>query len=204
MNLPGDDTPATATNRARLVTWALLAEAGVLAFAYVVALAVGVRFWDTLHFSIGGLGWGLAACLPMLAAAIVLVKLPWRAVETIRRDFDAICALFRGCSVTQLVLISLMAGLSEEVLFRGVMQAYAAEQMSPWAGVAVASVVFGLLHALSPIYVVFATAMGAYLGAIYLWTNDLLIVIAAHAAYDAAALIYGVHLQRAPDAPEDN
>jgi membrane protease YdiL (CAAX protease family) len=53
-----------------------------------------------------------------------------------------------------------------------------------------ASLVFGLLHALTATYAVLATFMGVYLGAVWLGTGNLLVVVLAHALYDFAALVY--------------
>ena len=59
----------------------------------------------------------------------------------------------------------------------------------PWPGLAVASLLFGLLHPITPTYVAIAALLGAYLGAVWLATGNLLTVIVAHALYDFVALV---------------
>ncbi|HMA98728.1 MAG TPA: CPBP family intramembrane glutamic endopeptidase, partial [Wenzhouxiangella sp.] len=54
----------------------------------------------------------------------------------------------------------------------------------------VASVVFGAMHALSRAYFMVATAMGFYLGWLYLATGNLLIPIVVHFVYDWVVLRY--------------
>ena len=51
------------------------------------------------------------------------------------------------------------------------------------------SIVFGLFHPITRLYIVLATLMGLYFGWLVLWTGNLLIPITAHAAYDAAQLL---------------
>jgi CAAX protease family protein len=93
--------------------------------------------------------------------------------------------LFRGVSVGLLLLLAAVAGLGEELLFRGVLQVE--------LGIGVASILFGLLHGptrdLWPL-AVWATAMGLVLGILYQASGNLLVPTMAHALYDGAALIY--------------
>jgi membrane protease YdiL (CAAX protease family) len=97
--------------------------------------------------------------------------------------------LFAPCTLWDLALISLLAGFGEEMLFRGVLQAAFVDWLGTWPGVLAASVVFGLLHLLTPTYGVLAGLMGAYLGAVWLATDNLLTAITAHAVYDFLALV---------------
>ena len=86
---------------------------------------------------------------------------------------------------------SLGAGLSEEALFRGVIQAEAEDHWGPTKGLLFGSGVFGLVHLFNrwdPGDVAFATAAGIYLGWRYQKTNYRLSQsIAAHFWYDLAA-----------------
>ncbi|MEQ1877002.1 MAG: CPBP family intramembrane glutamic endopeptidase [Bdellovibrionia bacterium] len=80
------------------------------------------------------------------------------------------------------LVVSITAGIAEELLFRGILQ--------PYSGNLLGSVVFGILHALTPGYFVIATAMSLYLGWIYEWCGGFLFVPAAiHALYDFVALL---------------
>jgi membrane protease YdiL (CAAX protease family) len=56
--------------------------------------------------------------------------------------------------------------------------------------VALASAVFGLLHAITPTYAILATVMGAYLGVVWIASGNLLAPIVAHALYDFVALVW--------------
>ncbi len=59
----------------------------------------------------------------------------------------AIVRLFTTSHLSLLfLLISLLAGFGEELLFRGVLQGWLTELAGPWTGVLAAAVVFGLLN----------------------------------------------------------
>jgi uncharacterized protein len=50
--------------------------------------------------------------------------------------------------------------------------------------------VFGLLHAVTPLYAILATIASVYFGAIYIVTDNLAVPISCHAVYDIGALLY--------------
>jgi membrane protease YdiL (CAAX protease family) len=86
--------------------------------------------------------------------------------------------------------LGLAAGIGEEMLFRGVLQYELAERWGPIVGVGIASVIFGALHAVTPLYAGLAGVASVYFGALYLSFDNLAIPICAHAVYDVCALLY--------------
>ncbi len=98
--------------------------------------------------------------------------------------------MFSGWSLSQLALISVVAGVAEEALFRGAIQGSLARGVGPKLALVIASVLFGAAHLITWTYAVMATVMGAYLGALWLWTGNLITPMVAHALYDFVALIY--------------
>ncbi len=74
------------------------------------------------------------------------------------------------------LLLGLLAGVPEEILFRGAMQ--------PVLGLFATAVVFGALHAVTPVYFVYATVAGALLGALADWRGSLWAAMAAHTTID--------------------
>ncbi len=91
-------------------------------------------------------------------------------------------AIFSEAKLPDLCLISVCAGLAEELLFRGVIQVK--------LGIVGGSIIFGLLHFITPAYCVIATIMGLYLGILFQYYDSLLIPIQLHFIYDLGALIY--------------
>jgi len=173
----------------------------------VAALGVGqmVGFWPLERFawSALALGQGLLATVPLVIAMWLVTRWPVGPLKPLQDLVrDLIVPIFAGVPKWQLAVISLAAGWGEELLFRGLIQAGAEVQSeSTWFAVAVASAIFGLAHPLSTAYVVMAAAIGAYLGWLFVATDNLLPAMLTHAAYDFVALVYLLHRYAADGAP---
>jgi membrane protease YdiL (CAAX protease family) len=142
--------------------------------------------------------WGLVATGPMLVGMWLTDRCDVGPLRQLKLDFERlIVPLFARCRVWQLALISLAAGVGEELLFRGLLQDGITQWLnSPhaaWFALIVASIVFGLAHMVSLTYAAVAALIGAYLGAIMLMTNSVLTPIVAHGLYDFLALLYLVY-----------
>lgn len=174
---------------------AVLVEGGLAILAIVLGwlLAVPLRelFPRTTAEIAPAVVRGLAATLPLLLAFWWLVHARWPAARRLRKQAHQLVAeLFQCASPAQLALVAALAGLGEELLFRGVLQAVVGRWTTDLGGLVVASLVFGLFHALSPLYFLLATLVGAYFGWLVLAYHDLTAAIIAHALYDFIALVY--------------
>jgi membrane protease YdiL (CAAX protease family) len=177
--------------RVWIVLVASLFEGGLALVAWTAAWLLEEPLANRLWWDAADAALGIAACVPMLALFWLGLHARVPPLVRIRRlCAEVIRPLFAPCSVAELALISLLAGLGEELLFRGVLQAALARGLGPAAGLALTSVAFGLLHALTPTYAVLATAMGLYLGGLAMAEDNLLVVIVAHGLYDLVALVY--------------
>jgi membrane protease YdiL (CAAX protease family) len=139
--------------------------------------------------------WGAIATMPMLAGMWILDRFPVGPLMQLKTDFEQrIAPLFAGCTLFQLLLISLFAGFGEELLFRGLIQAGLGEWINRpagvWIALGIASLLFGLAHMVSATYAVVAALIGAYLGVLLILTDNVLAPIVAHGLYDFVALIY--------------
>jgi membrane protease YdiL (CAAX protease family) len=141
----------------------------------------------------------LGGCMgAILAAAIfALARLPLRSLRDLQEMMETRLREFLiQMTPVELVVLAMAAGFGEEILFRGWLQqglfsVLGAEKNVLFGvlGLLIASVLFGLAHPISPIYVVLATLMGIALGTIYWSTGNLLCAIVAHAVYDAIILL---------------
>jgi membrane protease YdiL (CAAX protease family) len=121
-----------------------------------------------------------------------------------RQTIDRTLApLVADCSLFDLVLLSVMAGVGEEVLFRGVVQAALAGSVGPVLAIAVSALLFGLAHFVSVTYAVYATLFGVYLGVMLVVFGNLLAPVITHAVYDFVALAYLVYVRFPADAARD-
>lgn len=142
---------------------------------------------------------GLAATLPMLLVFWLLVNSRRPMLRQLRDQVDwLIREMFPSRSVPQFAMVALLAGVGEELLFRGVLQTKLGQWTTPVIGLAIASLLFGFAHALSKLYFAFAVAVGAFLGWLALRYHDLVAPMVVHGLYDFLALVY---LSRANAAP---
>ncbi len=131
---------------------------------------------------------GLASAVPIAITIYLLMVGPISRITWIQRAMSQINEKLylpfgrsiQSLTTFEIVLISCAAGIGEEIFFRGMMQSF--------IGVWWAAVVFGLLHALTPAYFIIATAVGIWLGLLYQFSDNLLVPMVAHAAYDIFAL----------------
>ncbi len=175
----------------RFVVQAITFEATLALVACGLGWLLPVSPWRQIRWDTHGLGWGLAACVPLLVIMFALRGLKSGPLGRLNRIVDQLVVpLFANCTLVDFALISLIAGFSEELLFRGLIQAALTNWLGLTAGLVIASLLFGLAHIITPTYAVLAALIGAYLGWVWIATGNLLAPIVAHALYDFAALVY--------------
>jgi membrane protease YdiL (CAAX protease family) len=185
---PREDTPPFSRNPVYF-GWGF--EGGLIAVAFGLGWLLNEPPHITLKWDLAGLGLGLLATGPMLLGLVLLTWLPVPAFRRLTLFFDEFGRpFFTPYTILDLGVLSLLAGFGEEMFFRGVVQGAVAHRFGIWSALAVASLLFGLVHAITPTYVVLATLAGVYLGGVWLLTENLLVVIVAHAIYDFLALVY--------------
>jgi len=176
-------------SRKLLVILAITVEGGLGMTAFLAGWLLDVPFWETIVWTEWDAAGGVLACVPMLLMLAGCLLWPWEPLVSIKRlSAEVVRPLFRPCSLLELALISIVAGASEEGLFRGLFQPLLAPVVGPALAVVLTAILFGAMHPLTLSYAVLATLIGAYLGFIYLTGGNLLTVIIAHALYDFVAL----------------
>jgi membrane protease YdiL (CAAX protease family) len=166
-------------------------EGGLLLLAWLLGWWLAQPPFAQTHWVWRDSGIGLVATFPLLLGLWICVRWPFgplRKIKGISEEF--IRPVFQNCKMFDLALVSLVAGLGEEMLFRGVVQGVNDRWFGVGYGLAVASVLFGLVHLITPTYAVLATMCGVYFGILVMITDNLLVVIVPHALYDFLALLY--------------
>lgn len=194
--LIGSDKIDKPMTRRNLLLIAILSEGSLVLLAWGIGALVGTPAFDLIHVTGAAMGYGLLASVPMLAALAWVIRTAWPPLARFRGTIDEVVApLFANSTVLDLLIISMLAGIGEEVLFRGVMQTALTGVVGLWLAVVLTSIVFGLAHFISVTYAVYATVVGAYLGVLLIVFDNLLVPVVAHAAYDFLALIYLVYFR---------
>jgi membrane protease YdiL (CAAX protease family) len=134
---------------------------------------------------------GIAATLPMLLVFWLLVSSKRPMLRELRDQVDwLIREMFPTASIPQFAMVATLAGVGEELLFRGALQTKLGDWSTPIIGLALTSLLFGLAHALSKLYFAFAVVVGAFLGWLAYRYHDLVAPMVAHGLYDFLALLY--------------
>jgi len=142
---------------------------------------------------------GALAAVPLILAFLAIMRWPIGPLKWFRKFCDEeVTPLFAESYWSEIALVAISAGVGEEMLFRGFLQASFCAWLGSTAwGLAVASILFGLLHPISIPYVVIAGMIGFYLGEVWILNGNLLTVMVTHGVYDFAALGYLIRI-RAP------
>jgi hypothetical protein len=153
--------------------------------------------------------WGLISSLPLLSYLVVFHVAPATSFSRLRQFcFDQLRPLFDGASISGLALLSIAAGIGEELLFRWSLQGGLSTLleydlgtfMANFVGLFVASLVFGLCHAITKIYFLLTFLGGLFLGWIMIHFENWMVPAVAHAVYDFVALVYLVRIFQDPRA----
>ena len=154
------------------------------ALAWIGLRGLPVAVGDPVAGVLWGPGLGVAAALVPIGL-FRLVPKAWGVRELRRVHIDVLHPLFGGLTVPQIVLISVAAGVGEELLFRGALQTE--------LGMVTATVVFAALHVggreTLPLGV-WAGVLGVGLGWERVLTGGVLAPMLTHAMYDVVALLY--------------
>jgi uncharacterized protein len=164
----------------------------ILGEAALLGIAVAWAWYAELSLQLGdglaGVVWGVGAAVPLAGVNLMLLRArgnrwPGDSLRHVCRV--VVRPLFEHVNAGHIVLVSLLAGMGEELLFRGVLQ--------PLAGMPAASAIFGAVHVGGRGFLgygLWAACIGALFGWLMVATGGLLAPIVAHAVYDALALAY--------------
>ena len=171
---------------------AVFLEGGLAVIAIVVALFFGIDY--LAHCRCDGETLLLigAATLILVAGYFVLQALPFASLRQIDHLVRNFFYQYMGqLSLGQLALIAALAGIGEELFFRGMIQlGLSVLGVAEWLAILLTSLLFGLAHAITPMYFLLTFFISLYFGFLFLYTDNLLIPIAVHALYDFFVFLF--------------
>lgn len=163
--------PGTLTRYALILGVAMIAAAWLWSLAFQ-GHGLSAQFprdqWPA-ELLTGALAGGMFA----LAALTLLDRVP--SLKRIERLLTAWLDM-PALRVHHAIIFGLLAGIPEEILFRGALQ--------PVLGLVITSIIFGALHAITWAYFVYATVAGVLLGVLAAGTGGLWAPVAAHTVID--------------------
>jgi len=143
---------------------------------------------------------GALAVVPMALLALILDKIePYsRDLQDVSRATQrSILSILGGrfkpfIGLATAIMLGVVAGVGEEMLFRGVIQ----EQLTKSLGnedlsLVLTSVIFGLGHAVTPLYAFIAGIASLFFGSLYIYAkHNLVVPMVCHGIYDVGALFW--------------
>lgn len=176
-------------NRTTLLLVTLFVEGGLyVAGLFLLGGSGAVRAKFSLSWN--GTFYALLLSLPMFSILFLSMRSKWKPLSEFREELEEkVVPIFADTNIVDLILIALLAGVGEELFFRGWLQDALANKLGLWAGILIASTIFGFAHYLSLTYAIYALITGIYLGVIYHLTGNLFVVMTIHGLYDFIALV---------------
>ncbi len=162
-------------------------ESFLIIVAIFLGWIAGIDPFEYLQFSEKSVFYGLFGTVPLFLIFIAMENMPIAAIQKIREMLlETIAPYLYRKHWTDLFILAAIAGISEEVLFRGVIQPWMENSWGMVAGLVASSVLFGLVHAITPLYAFLATCVSIYLGLFldYGGERNLLTPIVVHTMYD--------------------
>jgi uncharacterized protein len=192
----GDELFDARTTVALIGGQSLLVLGAALAALVLGTPSFGLGPGFALSFSAIKLGVLYTLPLGVLAFVLDIVEDKFPSLQDVTKATNrSVLALLGGSfkpvmALLAAIALGMAAGVGEEMLFRGVLQFELGRRFGNVAAVTVASVIFGALHAVTPMYAFLATLASIYFGWLYLMSGNLAVPIITHAVYDFGALLY--------------
>ena len=175
-------------------------EASLILVAVFLGWVAGIDPFENIYFSETAIAFGLIGTAPLFLMFLALEKVQGESVVNIRKLLlNTLGPGLHRYHWTDLLILAAIAGVSEELLFRGVIQPWIETSWGISAGLILSNIVFGLVHAVTPLYAVLAALVGIYLGLSldYGGERNLLTPIIIHGFYDFLAFVALMRAYRA-------
>lgn len=167
-------------------------EAAMILVAVFLGWIANINPFAYLNFSESAIAYGVAGTMPLFLMFLTLEQIQVGSIIKIKNVLlETLGPSLHRHHWTDLWVLASIAGLSEELLFRGVIQPWIESSWGMPAGLVVSNIIFGLAHAVTPLYAVLATLVGIYLSLSMDYSGDrnLLVPIVIHGLYDFLAFI---------------
>lgn len=183
------DFPVSSRRFLWLATWF---EGSLIAVAYGIGWLVSLDPLQHLHLGLSAWLYGLMGTLPLALLFAWSYGFPHAGMREIRRFLvERLGPLLAACRWHELFYLASLAGVCEEILFRGALQPWLERDWGWLGGLVFSNLMFALAHWITPLYGFLAGLTGLYLGLALdvAGERNLLIPILIHAVYDFLAFL---------------
>jgi uncharacterized protein len=175
-------------------------EASLVLVAVFLGWVANIDPFKNIYFSETAIAFGVIGTAPLFLMFLAMEQMQGKSVTDIRKLLlNTLGPGLHRYHWTDLFILAAIAGVSEELLFRGVIQPWIEASWGMTAGLVVSNIAFGLVHAVTPLYALLAALVGIYLGLSldYGGVRNLLIPIIIHGFYDFLAFVALMRVYRA-------
>lgn len=134
--------------------------------------------------------YSLVASVALIIPTLGLESVIARFIQIPEAVIEALIEMLRARNLPELVYVWLVvavgAAVSEEFIFRGILQNCLAERVRGWVAVFLTAMVFGLLHTIWRLPQAFV--LGSFLGFLYLRTGSLIPPLVAHLVINSVSV----------------
>ena len=130
----------------------------------------------------------LAVCAIMAVQVVNIIPFPISWIEMAMDNSEMIVS---ATPAIQILTVAVMAPLTEEILFRGLMLGALSKACNKWFAIVATAIVFGLVHG-HPIGIIYASCLGLILGWLYIKSGSIIAPMLFHAVYNFASLFFPV------------
>jgi membrane protease YdiL (CAAX protease family) len=174
-------------------------EGSLIVVAIVLGWVADIDPFANIIFSETAVFYGIIGTIPLFIFFVVLYQIEVDAFQQVKRTLlETLAPSMHRYHWTDLFVLGAIAGITEEILFRGVVQPWMESSWGMTSGLIASSIIFGLVHAVTPLYALLATLVGIYLGLAmdYGGERNLLTPIIIHGLYDFLAFLVIVRTYR--------
>ncbi|GGM22659.1 CAAX amino protease [Paraliobacillus quinghaiensis] len=156
----------------------------------LISCALGWFLYDTFEYFINLFKWNISeifliGVLPGFLVVAVDISMYQFVPKKYWDDGGINEKIFRSSTVFQIFLLTVVVAISEEILFRGVLQ--------PTIGYITTSLFFAIIHIrylFKPVLFIGVVALSFYIGWLFELTNNLLVTITTHFIIDFGLALY--------------
>ena len=174
-------------------------EAALIPLAILLGWIGSINPFANIFFTETALANGVIGTIPLILIFLAFEQIQAKSVGNIRRLLlETLGPGLLDRHWTDLLILALIAGIAEELLFRGVIQPWIEQFWGVTAGLVISNFIFGLVHAVTPLYALLAGLVGIYLGLSlnYGTEKNLLVPIIIHGLYDFLAFFALIRMYR--------
>lgn len=174
-------------------------ESSLILVAIFLGWIADINPFSHLRYTEISVFYGLLGTAPLFLLFITMYQFEIPSVQNIKYLLiETLGPSLHKHHWADLFVLAAIAGVSEELLFRGVIQPWMEASLGMTAGLIGSNIIFGLVHAVTPLYAILATLIGIYLGLFldYGGERNLLTPIIIHGLYDFLAFIVIIRAYR--------